>query len=230
MSIHSPVSRGGGAVVAGAPLVLIAALAVDPYLAGKQPNVAALAEAVSSDPTHWGLVHAATGIGSAVLAVAFLMISNHLRRAGDHRWSAAGLPLVIVRCTLYAMLPAMEFAPLAAIESGGDPAAAQRALLDWFRPVLIASGVTFGAGAICFAVSVTRSAALGRGSARLVAGALVIMALSRFVPLSAVRFYVHGQACYAAMLPLAYGMWRPSASAQVPRVVPQPTTTGPGVG
>jgi len=128
------------------------------------------------------------------------------------------------------MLPAMEFAPLAAIESGGDPAAAQRALLDWFRPVLIASAVTFSAGAICFAVSVTRSAALGRGSARLAAGALDIMALSRFVPLSAVQFYVQGLACYAAMLPLAYGMWRPSASTQVPRVVPQPTTTGPGVG
>lgn len=68
------------------------------------------------------------------------------------------------------------------------------------------------------------------GATSLVAGALVIMALSRFVPLSAVQFYVQGLACYAAMLPLAYAMWRPSASAQVPRVVPQPTTTGPGVG
>ena len=59
------------------------------------------------------------------------------------------------------MLPAMEFAPLAAVESGGDPAAAQRALFDWFRPILIASGIIFGAGAVFFAVSITRSAALG---------------------------------------------------------------------
>ena len=208
MSIQSPVSRGGAAVVVGAPLVLIAALAVHPYLPGKQPNVAALAEAVTSDTSHWGLVHVATGIGSALLAVAFLMISNHLRRAGEDRWSAAGLPLVIVGCTLYAMLPAMEFAPLAAVESGGDPAAAQRALFDWFRPMLIASGIIFGAGAVFFAVSITRSAALGPAATRLVAGALVIMALSRFVPLSAVQFYVQGIACCAALLPLAYAIWR----------------------
>jgi hypothetical protein len=72
---------------------------------------------------------------------------------------------------------------------------------------------------------------LGRAATRLVAGALVIMALSRFVPLSAVQFYVQGLACYAALLPLAYAMWQPSASAQVSRVVvSQPTTTGSGVG
>jgi hypothetical protein len=56
------------------------------------------------------------------------------------------------------------------------------------------------------------------------------MALSRFVPLSAVQFYVQCLACYAAILPLAYAMWRPSASARVSRVVSQPTATGPGVG
>jgi hypothetical protein len=48
--------------------------------------------------------------------------------------------------------------------------------------------------------------------------------------LSAVQFYVQGLACYAAMLPLAYAMWQPSASARVSRVVSQPTTTGSGVG
>jgi hypothetical protein len=230
MPTQSATSRPAAAVVAVTPLVLITAFVLHPHLPGRQPNIEALAQAVWSDPTRWGLVHLAIGLGSALLAVAFLMISNYLRRAGEDRWSAAGLPLIIVGCTLYAMLPAMEFAPLAAVESGGDPAAAQRALFDWIRPMLIASGIIFGAGAVFFAVSITRSAALGRAATRLVAGALVIMALSRFVPLSAVQFYVQGLACYAAMLPLAYAMWRPSASARVSRVVSQPTATGPGVG
>ncbi len=137
MSPQSTASRRA-AVVAGTPLIMITAFALHPYLPGRQPNVEALAAAVSSDPTRWGLVHLATGLGSAVLAVAFLMIRTHLSRAGEDRWSRVGLPLVMVGCALYAMLPAMELAPLAAVESGGDPAAAQQALLAWFLPVLIA--------------------------------------------------------------------------------------------
>jgi hypothetical protein len=230
MPTQSAPSRPAAAVVAVAPLILIAAFVLHPHLPGRQPNIEALAEAVSSDPTRWGLVHLATGLGSALLAVAFLIISNHLGRPREDRWTAAGLPLIIVGCTLYAMLPAMEFAPLAAVESGGDPAAAQQSLLHWLGPVLIASAATFGTGAVCFGVGVTRSPVLGRGSARVVAASLVVMALSRFVPLSAVQFYVQGLACYAAMLPLAYAMWRPSAAARVTRVVSQPTTTGPGIG
>ena len=217
------------AIVAGTPLIMIASFALHPYLPGRQPNVDALATAVSSDPTRWGLVHLATGLGSAVLAVAFLMVRRHLSRAGEDRWSGVGLPLVMVGCALYAMLPAMELAPLAAVESGGDPAAAQQALLVWFLPVLILSGITFGAGAVCFAVGVLRSEVLAPGPSRLVAASLVVMALSRFVPLSAVQFYVQGLACYAAMLPLAHSMWRPYASSHVPGDMSAPTSASPGV-
>ena len=102
----------------------------------------------------------------------------------------------------------MELAPLAAVESGGDPAAAQDALVNWFVPVLLLSGITFGAGASCLAVSEARSGLLPKGTARLVVAALVVMALTRFVPLSAVQFYVQSLACYGALLPLAYSMWR----------------------
>lgn len=227
MSPQSTASRRA-VVVAGTPLIMITAFALHPYLPGRQPNVEALAAAVSSDPTRWGLVHLATGLGSALLAVAFLMIRTHLSRAGEDTWSRVGLPLVMVGCALYAMLPAMELAPLAALESGGDPAATQQALLDWFLPVLLLSGITFGAGAACFAMGVPRSRVLARGPAKLVAASLVVMALSRFVPLSAVQFYVQGLACYAAMLPLAHSMWRPSALPHVPGSVSAPASASTG--
>lgn len=91
------------------------------------------------------------------------------------------------------------------------------------RGVLL-SGITFGAGAVCFAVGVSRSGLLATAPARLVAVALIVMALSRFVPLSAVQFYVQGLACYAALLPLAYFMWRrPSVASHVPNAAPQPS-------
>ena len=120
-------------IVATCPLILVTALLLHPFLSGRQPNVHALGEAVASDPTRWGLVHLATGIGSAVMALGFIAIRNHLHEAGETRWSSRGLPLAVVGSTLYAMLPAMEFAPLAAVESGGDPAAAQQALLELVR-------------------------------------------------------------------------------------------------
>ena len=36
----------------------------------------------------------------------------------------------------------------------------------------------------------------------------IVMALSRFVPLSGVPLHVQSLACYGALLPLAHSMWR----------------------
>ena len=202
------VRAGRAAIVATCPLILLAALVWHPYLAGRQPNVHALAEAVSSDPTRWGIVHLATGVGSALMAVAFIAIRNHLYESGETRWSSRGLPMVVVGSTLYAMLPAMELAPLAAVESGGDPAAAHQALLDWFVPVLVLSATIFGAGMVCFALSVLASRVVEAGLDRVIAVSLVVLAISRFVPFAAVQFYVQSIACCAALLALAYAIWR----------------------
>jgi len=207
------VSSRRAAIVATCPLLLLAALVWHPYLAGRQPNVHALAHAVASEPTRWGVVHLATGVGSALLALAFIAIRNHLHESGETRWSNRGLPFVVVGSTLYAMLPALELAPLAAVESGGNPAAAQHALLDWFVPVLVLSAVTFGAGMVCFALSVLTSRVVEPGIDRLIAVALVVMAISRFVPFAAVHFYLQSIACCAALLPLAYAIWRLPRSA-----------------
>jgi len=210
--------------VAIAPVVLLAALSSHPYLPGRQPNIDALAAEVTADPTRWGVVHLATGVASAVLAVAFLAIRDHLHELGEDRWSAAALPFVVIGSTLYAMLPAMEFAPLAASEAGGDVGAAQDALIPWFIPVLIAAAVTFAAGMVGFAVSVSRSGLLSAGLTRVVVVALLVMALSRVVPLSAVQFYVHGVAALVAMLPVAYSIWmHPTPSVLDTRRVVEPT-------
>ncbi|MGH3863623.1 hypothetical protein [Actinokineospora sp.] len=193
-------------VVAIAPALLLAALSYHPYLPGRQPNIEALAAAVAAGPTRWGVAHLATGLASGVLALAFLAIRSHLRAAGENRWSAPALPLVVIGSTLYAMLPAMEFAPLAANEAGGDIAAAQIAILPWFIPILVAGGITFAASMFGFAVGVSRSGVLSPWPARLVAAALVVMALSRVVPLSTIQFHLQGVAGFVALLPLAYSM------------------------
>ena len=54
MPTQSATSRPAAAVVALTPLVLITAFVLHPHLPGRQPNIEALAQAVSSDPTRWG--------------------------------------------------------------------------------------------------------------------------------------------------------------------------------
>lgn len=195
-------------VVAIAPVLLLVSLSSHPYLPGRQPNHEAIAAAVTSDPTRWGVVHLATGIASAVLILAFLAIRSQLREAGEDHWSVVALPFLVIGSTLYAMLPAMEFAPLAAIEAGGDARATQAALVPWFIPVLVAGGISFAVAMLCFALAVSRSTVLSPGLARLVATALVVTAMCRFVPLHAIQFYLQAVAGSLALLPLAYSMWR----------------------
>jgi hypothetical protein len=211
-------------VVVIAPVIWAAVLSYHPYLEGRMPNVGAIAEAVESDPTRWGAVHLATGVASGLLALAFLAVRAYLREAGEDRWSAAALPFVVIGCTLYAMLPGLEFAPLAAVEVGGSAEAAQEALIPWFAPLLVAGGVTFAVGMFGFALGVRRSGLLSPGVTNIVVVALGVMALSRLVPLSAVQFYVQGAAGLVALLPLAASMWK-QRTAAVPALQPAPQAT-----
>ena len=111
--------------------------------------------------------------------------------------------------TLYTLLPGMEFAALAAAETGSDVEAAQTALLPWFVPILVISAITFALGVLGFAMGVARSRVLGPpGLTWLVVGALVVMAIARFIPLGVFQFYVQGAAGIVALWPLAYVMWK----------------------
>jgi hypothetical protein len=88
-------------------------------------------------------------------------------------------------------------------------AAVQAALEPWIVPVLIAGAGMFVLGIVGFAVGITRSGWLGPGTAGLVTAALVVMAVSRLVPLAAFQLYVQGAAALVALWPLAYRTWRP---------------------
>jgi hypothetical protein len=55
-------------------------------------------------------------VASGLLVLAFLAIRSYLREAGEDRWNILALPFIVVGSTLFAVLPGMEFAPLAAAE------------------------------------------------------------------------------------------------------------------
>ena len=208
--MHTTVARFPAAIVVIGPAVLFMGFAYHPYVT-IGTDEAALAEAAASDTTRWGLSHLAIGIGYTLLALSFIAIRSYLREAGEERWSALALPFIVAACGLFPILTGMEFALLAAAETGGDGEAAQSELMPWFIPVLLTGGVSFTLGALGFARAIARSGVLDVQRTRIVVAALVVMAIARFVPLGAAQ-YVIGVAGLLALAPLAYQMWeRPSA-------------------
>ncbi len=206
-----------------APAALLAVLLGHPYLAGRLPNDEAVAEAVAAGTTRWGVVHLATGAVSALIVLAFLAVRSYLDDSGENRFSARGLPFIIVGSTLFALLPGMEFAPLAAAETGAttaEIAAAQDAITGWFVPVLAAGAVTFAIGVLSFAKAISITPVGSPGLTRVVVGGLILMAASRFVPLTAVQFYVQGIAALVAFWSLAYMLRTHSAPATAGRPAP----------
>lgn len=220
-------SRSRATIVAVAPAALLVALVAHPFLPGRLPNDLAVAEAVAADATRWGLVHLATGVASGLVTIAFLAIRSRLREAGEDRYSALGVPFIVIGSTLFTLLPGMEFVPLAVAETGGatpEIAAAQAALEPWFVPVLATSALTFAAGVFGFAKGISDRRLLGSRLTALVVAALVVMAASRFVPVAVFQLYVQGVAGIVAMWPLAYEMWRHPQARVAERPRPMPAT------
>jgi hypothetical protein len=176
-------ARFRAAIVVIGPAVLLAGHFYHPYI-DPPTDPAALAAAAASDTTRWGIAHVVIGLGFALVVLAFLAVRSFLREAGEERWSGLGLPFIVVGGVLFAMLPGMEFAPLAAARAGADVQAAQTALFPWFVPILLTAALTFGLGAINFAFGILRSGVLDPAQTRLVVGALVLMSVARVVPLA----------------------------------------------
>ena len=206
-------------ILAVAPATLLVALFAHPFIEGRLPNQTAIAEEVVAGTTRWGVVHLAASLASAFIALAFLAVRRYLHEAGEDRLSGLGIPFVIVGSTLYAVIPGLEFAALAAAESGAttaEIAEVQSTIGPWLMAVLIGSGLTFGLGAISFVGAITASKIASARLTQIVGVALIVMALSRIVPLSVAQFYIHGVTAVVALWPLAYVMRRnPVASGNI---------------
>jgi hypothetical protein len=186
------------ATVAVAPVVLLGAVVYHPFIADLR-HKHDVAAALVVDTTRWSVAHLGTAVGSALVALAFLAVSAALRRRGEWRWSGRSVPFVVVGSTLFALLPAMEIAVLAASLAGADAEAVLLELDAWFRPVLVASAAVFAVGVACAARAVARADVLGRSATVLVVGALTVAATSRFLPF--------GAALTVGAAALVVGLW-----------------------
>ncbi len=186
--------------VAAAPVVLLAGIAYHPFLADLRDKEA-VAAALTADMTRWSIVHLVVAVGSPLVALAFLAVAAALRQRGEWRWSARSVPFVVVGSSLFALLPAMEVTVLAATLAGAEPVAVLLELDAWFMPLLLSGAAVFAVGAVFTARSVVSAAVLGRGTTMLVVTALLVAAVSRFLPFTA-ALLVGAGALVVALWPL----------------------------
>jgi hypothetical protein len=215
---RTTLARIRAAVLFGAPALLLLGFAYHPYVANPTDE-AAVASAAADDTTRWGLAHLAVGVAYALMALAFVALRSYLREAGEERWSALGLPFAVLGSCLFIPLTGMEFALLAAAETGGDVLAAQEELTPWFIPVLVAAALSSAIGALCFATGVARSSVLARAVTRIVVAGFVVLALARFVPLGVTQVVV-GLAAVTALWPIGHRVWAEAGSPSVADVPP----------
>jgi hypothetical protein len=217
-NVHTPTERCAVAVVMIAPLVLLTGFALHPWIGAGLPDQSAVAAAAADHTTRWGVAHLAIGAGSGLLAVAFLAVHLGLPAVGRERRAGRAIPLIVLGSAIYALLPGMEMAPLAAAEAGVDIEAVAEELVPWFIPIHLLGGLLFAVGVVTFRAGITDSGILGAGPARIAAGALLVLAVSRLVPVTLINFYVQGLAGIAALWPLALAMRNDAArSAPVSR-------------
>ena len=101
-------SRSRAAIIAIAPFVTLAAFVAHPHITFL-PDANAVAHAVHGNTLRWAVAHWGVGIASALMAAAWVAVREHLRDAGENRWSAIALPFLAFAAATYAILPGMEF-------------------------------------------------------------------------------------------------------------------------
>ena len=207
MQLQTTSERSGAAVVAIAPLVLLVGFVLHPWIGAGLPDQSAVAAAATEHTTRWGIAHLTIAVASGLLALAFLALRARLREAGEYHWSRRGLPFIVFGSVLYALLPAMEMAPLFAAKAGVDVESVAEELVPWFVPFHVLGGVLFVVGIVFFRKAISNSGILSGRLSQVVIVALTVMAVARFVPLSVVSFYVQSAAGIVALWPLAFAMW-----------------------
>ena len=88
-------ARFRAASVALAPAVLLAGFISHPYIGMGPPDPAAVAAAVVSDTTRWGLAHLTVSVGSGLAVLAFL--ARRILTIPFQRWRERGIVLVALR-------------------------------------------------------------------------------------------------------------------------------------
>jgi hypothetical protein len=122
----------------------------------------------------------AIGLGLVLLAV--LVVREQFRGAGEKRWSAAGVPLLIVGATLLGAIVGSEITLAAVVDSVGDVLAVLEGSTTSTLPLVLGGFLLFGLGWLSFAMAFYRARNLPSALNRVAIVALVAILIVSFIP------------------------------------------------
>lgn len=197
--------RVRASVVATAPVVLLVAALVHPYL-GNLPDTADIAEAAGAGPTRWGSAHLLFGVGIALALLMLFAVRTFLHHRGEDRWSFWATGLATIGLGLVGFMVGAEgYGGLAAAQAGNARAFFQE-LETWAIPTYLVANVFLGLGLLFFATAVARSGVVGSVGRWLVIAGAVIATVGLFLPVGWAAHVVSiGTLAFA--WPVAYRMW-----------------------
>jgi len=171
----------GAAVLFITPVVFLAGALAHPFVADyTHTNV--VADAVRAAPGQWEVAHLLLAIGLGLMPLAVLVIRHEFRRAGEERWSAIGVPLLIVGTTLVGTIVGTEITLAAVVDSGGDVLAVREADEALTLPLFLVGVLLFVLGWLSFAMAFYRARILPTALNWWAIVALVAIAIAFFIP------------------------------------------------
>ncbi len=151
----------GAAVLFLAPAVFFAGSFAHPFVRD-YTHTGVVADAVSAAPGRWAASHLLLAVGLGLMPLAVLVIRREFRSAGEQRWSAAGLPMVVVGASLLGAYVGTEITLAAVVDSGGDVLAVRVAATTATAPLFLGGVLLFGLGWLSFAMAFYRARILPR--------------------------------------------------------------------
>jgi len=191
-------TRTGAAVLFIGPAVFLAGSLAHPFVRDyMDPGV--IADAVKAAHGQWALSHVILGIGLGLVLLAVLVIREQFRGAGEQRWSALGVPPLIVGGTLLGTIAGSEITLAAVVDSGGHVLAVLEASATSTWPLVLGGFLLFDLGWLSFAMAFYR--------ARILRGALNWGAIVALVAIPIVSFIPQTWATYAHGLAILTVSW-----------------------
>lgn len=201
-------NKSRAVIIAVTPLALLAGALVHPYLGGI-PDAAALAQAVSANPTRWGIAHIIIGVGIALALLLFFFIRVHLHDKGEDVWSFWATPLATIGLALVAFMVGAEGVGGRGAAALGDVQTFFEAMEAWAVPLYLTANVLLGLGLLGFAKGISSSGMLAKKAAGIVWAGAMIATLSLFLPTGwAAHLVSVGMLAFA--WPLAQRLWSES--------------------
>lgn len=194
----------GAAVLFIAPAVFFAGALAHPFVRDYL-DTSVVADAVSAAPGQWAVSHLLLAIGLGLMPLAVLVIRHEFRSAGEQRWSAIGVPLLIVGATLLGAYVGTEITLAAVVDSGGDVLAVREADATVTWPLFLGGVLLFGLGWLSFAMAFYRARILPTALNRLAIVALVAIPIASFIPQTWAT-YAHGLAVLIVSWLVGYRM------------------------